>query len=247
MNNLNLVIVFVSVLTIVSPIRAASINWGEVQSTTSSAANDVADGGNVVLAINGHSQADTSSRRPPATVTLDGIVFESVPIRDFLGRTATDSELSLSSPNSTGDADYDAFLTHVGFADPAAAGLSGPPTNVVYPIQGLTAGTEYLLQAWYTDERPGVFGSSPRTAFLGDNEPMENAVGIPGEGDNGFGSFVVGTFTADETKQDLRIETRDTSRAHLTGLLVREVVPEPSSFSMVALMLLAVVVMRRRE
>ena len=53
---------------------AAVITWGAVQDTTTSAANDVADGGDVILALNGQSQSNSSPLRP-GSVTLDGIVF----------------------------------------------------------------------------------------------------------------------------------------------------------------------------
>lgn len=215
--------VSVSILFAV-PVLAASIDWGPARSTTASAANDIVDGGRVVLALNGRSQTDSSSRRPPRSVTLDGIEFESAPIREFLGATATDIERSLSSPNSTGDRDYDAFLTHVAFANVSVSGLPGSDGNAVYRILGLKAETDYLVQLWYTDERPGVYnGFVPRVSTYSDNERVNpSTVEVPGQGDKGFGSYVVGSFTADGLSQSLRLTTDRASRSHLTGILVRE-------------------------
>ncbi len=205
---------------------AARINWATVQATTADAAEDVVDGGNVVLAINGRSQTDSSSRRPPSTVTLDGVVFESAPIADFLGRTAIDVPHALSSPKSTGDSEYDAFLTHVAFTNVSVAELRGTDSNAIYPIRGLTVGTDYLIQLWYTDERPSVFpNAQSRIAIFGDNEPIENTVVVPGEGANGYGSFVAGSFEADRRSQNLRLAITNTARSHLTGILVREALP----------------------
>jgi|GEM_PF-3534610 len=203
--------------------HGASINWGPVESTTASAANDVVDGGEVVLAINGRSQSNSSSRRPPASVRLDGIKFDTVSLSRFLGRQATDIERALSLPTSTGDSEYDAFLTHVAFSDVSNSGLGGTDKNTIYSIGGLTRNSDYLVQLWYTDERPGVLsGFVPRIAIFGDNERVENTVNVPGLGDNGFGSFVVGSFTADSRTQDLRMTITNANRAHLTGILVRE-------------------------
>lgn len=219
---------------------AAVITWGVAQDTTTSAANDVVDGGDVVLAINGQSQSNTSPLRP-GSVTLDGIVFDSPDYDNFLGRLATAEQaaLSLNPGQTTGDSDYDLFLNHVAFANTSNAtntantGLSGTDDDAVYPIQGLTTNTDYLIQLWYTDERTQV---PPRTAIFGDNEASQNTVNVPGRGANGFGSFVVGTFTADSSSQDLRLQIEGSTRAHLTGLLVRAVaIPEPSHFAIIAL------------
>jgi hypothetical protein len=230
----------------------AVITWNAAQDTTSSAANDVADGGNVILAINGQSQTNGSALRP-GNVTLDGVLFESRDFDNFLGAFAIQSTAALSLPSgtTTGDAAYDTFLTHVAFANTANAtntantGLSGTDVNVVFPILGLTTNSDYLVQVWYTDERNG---NSNRVATFGDNETVESLVNVPATGANGFGSFVVGTFTADATTQDLRIAIANAPRSHVTGLLVREVVavPEPSAFFAIA-MASTVIGSRRRK
>lgn len=223
---------------LISSSDAAVITWGAVQDTTAIAANDIVDGGDVVIAINGQSQANTSSRRP-GSVTLGGILFDSPDFDNFLGQVAIDDQAALSLPpgRTTGDADYDTFLNHVAFVNTsnvtntANTGLSGTDTDAVYPIGGLTLNQDYVIQLWYTDERLNL---SPRTAVYGDNENPGNNVDVISRGANGFGSFVTGRFTADATSQDLRIAINNAPRAHLTGLLVRAT-PEPSSFTVIAM------------
>jgi hypothetical protein len=228
---------------------AAIITWGAVQDTTSNAANDVVDGGAVVLALNGQSQGNNSSLRP-GPVTLDGVLFESRDFNNFLGRIAIDDPAALALPagTTTGDADYDIFLNHVAFVNTSNAvnaantGLSGTDNNSVYPITGLTANTDYLIQVWYTDER----NNGTRTATYGDNEG--NSVNVPAQGANGLGSFVVGQFTADSTMQDLRIGITGSPNGHVTGLLVRATaVPEPSSFFAMALVAGGLVFVQRQK
>lgn len=233
-------------ILLATPTFAAQIDWQPAQATTISAANDIVDGGNVVLALNGHSQGDSSSRKAPATVTLDGIVFDSIPIPDFLGRQALDVASALSSPNSTGDVDYDTFLTHVAYTSVSVSGLAGSNDDVIYPIPGLELNTEYFIQVWFTDERPGRFTGSPRVATYGDNESTENTVDVPGIGANGFGNFAVGRFMADSTTQDLRLAIDTSDRAHLTGILVRTV-PEPTSLWGIACGSLALLCLCKRR
>lgn len=245
-------VVFVIATLVVCPAHAAVITWGAAQSTTSSAANDVVSGGDVVLAINGQSQLNSSSLRP-GPVTLGDVLFDSPDFNQFLGRSSIDdpSALSLPAGTTTGDSDYDLFLNHVAFVNASNAtntantGLSGMDDNAVYPIAGLTQNTDYLIQLWYTDERTNL---SPRIAIFGDNETLPSSVEVPGRGANGLGSFVVGQFTADATTQDLRIGINGASRAHVTGLLVRAVaVPEPSTFSVLALAIVVVGLRRRHS
>ena len=179
--------------------------------------------------------------------------FSSPDYDNFLGRlsTPTPEALSLPAGRTTGDSQYDLFLNHVAFANTSNAtntantGLSGTDSNVIYPIQGLTANQDYLIQLWYTDERLNL---SPRTAVFGDVEDPQNLVNVPGRGANGFGSFVIGSFTADGTTQNLRIAIEGSPRAHLTGILVREsvsAIPEPSFFSLITLGTIAMIGRRR--
>ncbi|MDV6034066.1 MAG: PEP-CTERM sorting domain-containing protein [Phycisphaera sp. RhM] len=112
---------FLMTLGVSSSAPAAVITWGAVQDTTSSAANDLVDGGAVDLAINGQSQSNTSPLRQ-GSVTLDGILFASPDAQDFWGNIATPTlnALSLPSGRTTGDADYDTFLTHVAIPEPSS-------------------------------------------------------------------------------------------------------------------------------
>ncbi len=202
--------------------QAAPIAWGAAQDTTSSAANDIVDGGAVVLAINGHNFADDANG--PADATLDGVLFSG---ESFLGQNF--NAAGLLDGNTTGDVDYDALL------DNASIVNGGVPANndSVYTVTGLTNGTDYYVQLWFADERTASAG---RVMTYGDNEATESNVDVAGEGANGFGRFAVGTFTAAGSSQDLTLVAKDGAfgRSHITAILVREV-PEPGSLALLGL------------
>lgn len=235
----------VGVLALASGAQAAAITWGAAQDTTTSAANDVVDGGTVVVAFNGHNFGDGSE---PASVTLDGITFTSPDHDVFLGQQFDTGDLltvNTTGPvvNSTGDADYDTFLNHAAIVDTATAGLGGSNTDATYSITGLTNGVAYFVQLWYADERVAPVDFTNRVATYGDG--LGSNVNVAATGANGFGQFVVGSFTADAATQDLRIAIANAGRAHATGLLVREVIPEPAS--MVLFGLGGLLMFRRRR
>ncbi len=200
-------------LAVTGTASAVPITWGVVQDVTGDAAADIIDGGNVLLAINGHN-SDTALDPPdpsqPPDVTLDGVLFSS---QNFLGQVFNADGLS---PNPTGDDDYDLLLGTASIVD------GGVPANndAVYTIEGLTPGTDYLLQLWYVDERGGNL--SGRVMTYGDGEG--NTVDVAGEGANFFGQFVVGEFTPDASTQDLSLVAKDGAfgRSHITAILVRE-------------------------
>ena len=196
----------------------ASISWGSAQDTTASAADDIVDGGAVVLAINGHNFSNDANG--PADVTLDGVLFSG---ESFLGQNF--NLAGLLDGATTGDADYDALLNNASIVN----GGSPSNANTVYSIAGLTGGTDYYVQVWFADER-----SDTRTMTYGDNEVAESTVSVAAFGANGFGQFAVGTFEADGSTQDLRLQSVGFGRGHITAILVREV-PEPGSLALLGL------------
>ncbi|MEM9347814.1 MAG: PEP-CTERM sorting domain-containing protein [Planctomycetota bacterium] len=217
--------------------NAAPITWSSAQDTTSSAATDIIDGGAVVVAFNG---AFTTGAVPD--VTLDGVTFTKPPVSDFLGQTFPSAPAEQLGVNTTGDADYDTLLNHAGVVDVATSpDVSGANADAVYTISGLTDGVDYLIQVWYTEERAG---SETRAMTFGDNEGVPSSILVAGQGTNGFGQFVTGSFTASGTTQDLSILATDAGRSHATALLVREV-PEPTSLALLSLS--ALMCARRRR
>ena len=209
--------------------NAGLITWDAAQDTTASAANDIVNGGAVVHAYNGHQFTDGHARVPEA-VTLDGVAF-TVPSRSvFLGKAFNDLNRALGG-NTTGDAGYDSILNNAGIVDVATASdVTGTNANAVYSISGLSVDTEYFIQVWYAEERGGNLAG--RKMIYGDGNG--NTVTVAGQGANGFGQFVVGTFVADAATQDLQLIADGMGRSHVTGLMVREV-PEPATMMLLSL------------
>ncbi len=191
------------------PVGDGVIQWGLTQDTTADAAADIIDGGAVVLALNGHNSGPGDPSEP-GDVTLDGVLFTA---SNFLGQVFNAD--GLLAGNSSGDADYDLLLDTVSVVD------GGDPANndTTFVITGLTDGTDYMIQLWFTDERAAQAG---RVMTFGDNADPESTVDVAGEGANSLGRFVSGSFTAEGTTQDLHMVTNGFGRSHLTAILVRE-------------------------
>ena len=107
----------------------------------------------------------------------------------------------------------------------------------MYTVNGLTNGVDYYIQVWFTEART-TSNLNARVMTYSDNEGVPNTVnvagGIGGVPTATFGQYVIGTFTASGTSQDLGLITNGFGNAHFTALLVREV-PEPGSLALLGL------------
>ncbi|MEO0476006.1 MAG: PEP-CTERM sorting domain-containing protein [Planctomycetota bacterium] len=196
---------------------AAPITWGSA--TDTAGPSDVVGGGAVVEAIDGIAAA-ASATNP----TVDGVSFTSA---TTLGNTAPAST-NVLAPNTSGDASYDNLLKQATF---------GGGTSTVYTVNGLTNGVDYYIQVWFTETRTAN-NLDERVMTYSDNEGVPNTVdlagGIGGVASATLGQYVIGTFTASGTSQDLGLITNSFGNAHFNALLVREV-PEPGSIALLGL------------
>ena len=193
--------------------NAGIITWSEVQNTTDF--NDVLNFGSTVEAING---TDTNT----GSVTINGVEFDNS--TNLLSKGGFVGALTNSS---TGDSSYDALLNSFDFgngADVTTLNLGGGD---------LIADVDYLIQLWFTDIR-----IESRDVIVGDNAGNTE---ILNAGGTGLGQYVIGSFTATGTTQELTLDPVDFSNAHITAYQILFAAPaaatvsEPSTLAIVAL------------
>ena len=187
--------------SVLSPVASSAvITWSTPFDT--SGTGDVFNGGHAVEAFNIGASA--------SNVTVNGVDFASTDA--ILDRSAG---VSFLDGATSGDAAYDDLLDSLDF---------GNGISYSFDIGGgsLTAGTKYLVQAWFTDLRSCCSG---RTMVLGDGGA--NTVGINAMG-GGLGQFAIGTFIADAATQTLSLASPGFRNVHLSAYQVREV-PAPAT------------------
>lgn len=166
---------------------AATITWQSVQDYSS--ATDVSTEGELIEAVNA-SGVDAST-----SLLVNGVLFE--PKSNMLNGDASITFLF----DNTGDANYDQLLNSLDYG-----------TESIHQIGGgaLEVGNEYLVQAWYVDERGN---QDHRGMLFGDGNG--NQSGAVNDG------YVIGTFEADGTSQTLTING-DVSGPHFNAYQLRK-------------------------
>ena len=202
--------------------NAAVITWGAATAITTGAGNssDVLTTGTLHYAVDG--EGSTSGNGSAQTV--NGVQFNTVAAGDGGG-------IDLWSPTPAGDTEYNTLLS---FANNGLGGASvtlalGSGTGPLGVIPALTNGQLYLIQVWYADDR------NSRVMTFGDGN---------GNNVNLNDQFVVGTFTASGTTQNLLASANSFGQAHINALQIRAI-PEPTSAMLGALGCLAL--LRRRR
>ena len=124
-------------------------------------------------------------------------------------------------PGTTGN--YETFLRQN-----VAAGASSNP----WTLHGLTSGNDYLLQLWVADVR---FGSTQTQTFTSGGNTTDPIFIKTGQ-------YVIGTFTADATTQEVTMNGNI-----MNGMQLRHIpVPEPSTTALLGLGGLALILRRRK-
>ncbi|MEP2774660.1 MAG: PEP-CTERM sorting domain-containing protein [Luteolibacter sp.] len=194
--------------------HAATITWGSATSVTTVTA-DVSNTGTTVEAFN--AAADTVSN----TLNLNGVSFTST------GALLNNSNGVDAFSGTTGNADYDQFLSNIDF------GNGGNLVSLTIGGGLLVNGGQYLLQVWYADTN-----NATRVMQFGDGN--SNTVNLVATG-----QYATGTFTADGSSQTLTLDAQGFGNAHITGYQLRAI-PEPSAAALLGLGGLGLILRRRR-
>ena len=215
--------------------EAATITWNAAQQIA--AATDAITNGSLVGAANLGGGA----------TTVNGVNFQSLAASNgassgiftisgfFFGGANTSSA---AAPFSSLAAGYQALLG-------TAAAVGGTMTLT---MSGLTLGHNYQFQAWVNDSRnqtPPGFTFKVNVA-AGNNVTLDPNTSL---NDGGLGQFVIGSFLADGTSQQVTFENSEV--AIINGFQLRDQiaaapqVPEPGSFALLGLGIAGLFVSRR--
>lgn len=205
---------------------SAPILWSGAQDTAGT--QDVLAGGSLVEAMN----AGPSST---GTVAVNGVTFVN-----------TDALLPMSAGgvnpldgSTSGDVNYNQLLNTFDFGGGVSTSLSvGGGT--------LLAGSNYMLQVWFTDLRSCCSG---RDMTFGDGSGGNVDLNATG---GGLGQFAVGQFTADGGSQSLALTSNGFANVHLTAYQVRTLeettpVPVPAPLFLFGLGLVLIGALRSRR
>ena len=220
--------VAVALLAIVAtPAMAATITWGSPTAVSTSAGNssDVSTNGTLVEAYNAVDSDD-----PLTDVTVNGVLF-----------TATNALLTgnyggtndFSNGTDGGDAAYDALLSTLDYG--SGGGLvtrtlgEGDGNGTDDGGGNLVVGQPYEIQLWFVDDR-GAYDT--RVMQFGDGNG--NTVNLNDQ-------YVIGTFTADTTTQQvITLDAQGFGNAHWNAYQIRSLsgappIPEPMTMLAVGL------------
>jgi hypothetical protein len=242
--------------------HAAAVTWGAAQNV--SGVSNVSTAGTLVNAWNFGSALGT---------TVNGVMFSGVSIAaappQVLSHTFGPHTLSTfdERPERTlinfGTGASPAAGTFFGALSPAyqallsdSAGTNFGDRETDLRLGGLTVGTTYEFQVWFNDSgTAGEFGFGLEIGdLLGNSAYLEPSVQTDVDGDyilGGTGQWVVGSFTADATHQDLMF-VRGEIGGGINGFQLRQLdspppqVPLPGTLVLTGAALLAAAGASRR-
>lgn len=176
----------------------AAITWSTPTAIATGPGNssDISTAGTLVEAFNG-----VSTDQPLTSPTINGVPFAGT-ASIYAESPANAAGADLSSGTNGGDAAYDTMLSSVDYGAPASQTIS-------IGHGALQVGAIYQLQVWYVDDRATT---TARVMRFGDGLGHDVLLND---------QFVIGTFTADGTSQNLLTEAQGFARAHLNGYQLR--------------------------
>lgn len=248
----------VALLATAACANAASIVWNPSQNITGN--SDVSLAGDFAYAYNLGGRVSGN----PVNTTVNGVVFSGAVTDGVAGKfswsvSAGASGWSASVYSSTSapftglSADYRMLLQSAIRANNAAGDVAGVGTLT---LLGLTVGHQYQVQLWTNDSRGGqvAYDNSFSATSLGGGSVTLDS-NTKNEGFGGLGQYVIGTFVATGTSQDITLTSLSLYINNHDGVIlnafqVRDLgmVPEPGTSALLfgACALAAVAVRRRR-
>lgn len=233
---------------------AAVISWGAATDTTGKFQFIE---GPLVIALNGGLQAPNvigGGASGTSNYAFTATNYASLGPHGFAGTGAdagdspqTRTQENVYDPSaitSTGHLQFDNTIKSVTDSNGTPSGIA----TGTLTLNGLTDGTDYLIQVFYNDQRTGG-NIHARVMRYGDGSgnTVDVAGGDPAAGVQTahYGQHAVGSFTASGTSQDLTMQAIGFGNVHYNAILVTEV-PEPSSAALLGLAALGLIVRRRR-
>ena len=241
----------------VQPAKAASINWSTAQNITG--ASDVVTTGTLFSAVNFFQSGAAVSGS--GNVTVNGVTFTGFGLSNANGPTSvTAGNITVTGTSNQagslnllgfggagGPASYNGLLNQTLYIyNTGTTSATGKTLN--FSINGLTTGSQYLIQYWVQDGR-NVDTVRNRTVVVGGQTLAVN-VGAVTTG-SGLGQYLTGTFTADSSSQTFTAVGGTGDVAYANAMQVRLLaVPEPSTWAIAGVGLACAVIgreVRRRR
>jgi hypothetical protein len=201
-------------------LRAADITWQAP--LTISGTSDVSVDGTLVGTWGPGDDwggANRSDNYPVNGVTF--AAYGNGPFNSFISSSGLDDRYNGFANPGTGDANYNYVVQTAIYSFGATISLTWG---------GLTPGNTYEIEFWVNDGRNSVTAERSETLTGGANTSAPLAYGT-GAGGNGPGQYILGTFVADGTSQNLTLNASGGPdigpSAQVNLLQLRDITPKP--------------------
>ncbi|EIP99648.1 PEP-CTERM putative exosortase interaction domain-containing protein [Opitutaceae bacterium TAV1] len=234
------------------PALSAPITWGTAQNITGD--SDVSIAGSLVHAFNIGLATGTET-------TVNGVTFTSTSREGIAGQISFSGTPAFNAttygnttePFNSLSGNYKFILQSAVYK----ASSGGAPGAFTLTLEGLTIGAEYQIQVWTHDARNNTNSRTGGTEFSSEGGGTVSTrfnVGN-GEGTDGYlggtGQYVLGSFTATSTIQEIMLTSIiTTGAAQINALQLRQLsnIPESGTSALLfgAAALMGAVIVRRR-